>query len=136
MKRMAILAALLMAVSAYGGNLDFSGSGDVAIRSYDRVVVIALDTNGDGSPDHAFVAGIEKALDKAIDVRWPRVNVELSDGSLTITDSANHRAFVAAPRDMRTPDGFEITRLPGVVGVAHYWGLKSAQDLDSLNKNW
>jgi hypothetical protein len=50
MKRIAILAALLIAVTAYGGNdLAWSGTGDVAIQSHDRVVVIALDTNGDGS---------------------------------------------------------------------------------------
>ena len=37
MKRMAFFAALLIAVCAYGGN--FTGSGDVSIKSYDKVVI-------------------------------------------------------------------------------------------------
>ena len=97
MKRIAILAALLMAVTAYGGNLDYSGSGDVSIRSHDRVVVITLDTNDDG---------------------WPR-------------------AFVAATKEPRAfPAGFDVMRIPHVVGVAHHWGLKPNADLKSLTSNW
>ena len=137
MKRIAILAALLIAVSAYGANLDYTGSGDVSIQSHDRVVVIALDTNGDGSPDRAFVAGIEKPLEKALELRWTKASVELNDGSLVITDAANHRAFVAATKEPRAfPEAFAVTRIPHVVGVAHYWGLKPDFKLESLNKNW
>ena len=138
MKRIAILAALLIAVTAYGGNdHDYSGSGDVSIRSYDRVVVITLDTNGDGSPDRAFVAGMDQPLAKAVDVRWPHASVELNEDSLVITDGANRRAFVAATKEPRAlPGGFEVTRLPHVIGVAHHWGLKPNADLASLTKNW
>jgi hypothetical protein len=137
MKRIAILAALLIAVTAYGGNLAWNGAGDVAIQSHDRVVVIALDTNGDGSPDRAFVAGIEKALDKPVELHWPHASVELSDDSLVITDAAHHRAFVATTKESRTfPDDFAVTRIPHVIGVAHYWGLRPDFKLESLSKNW
>jgi len=138
MKRIAILAALLIAVCAYGGNSTFTGTGDVAIQSDDRVVVIAVDTNGDGSPDRAFVAGIEKPLEKAIDVKWSHASIELTEeGSLVIVDGEHHRAFVAAAKDTRTfPDGFEVTRIPKVIGVAHYWGLGPDFKLSSLHHNW
>src|SRR4051794_7153382 len=137
MNRIAILAALLIAVSAYGGNNDYRGSGDVSIRSYDRVVVIALDTNDDGSPDRAFVAGMQQSLDKPVDLRWPHASVELSEGSLVITDGANHRAFVATTKEPRAfPNGFDVMRIPHVIGVAHHWGLKPNADLASLTKNW
>ena len=138
MKRIAILAALLIAVTAYGGNdLAWSGTGDVAIQSHDRVVVIALDTNGDGSPDRAFVAGMEKALEKALELRWTHASVELSEGSLVITDAAHHRAFVATTKESRTfPDDFAVTRIPHVIGVAHHWGLKPDFKLESLSRNW
>lgn len=137
MNRIAILAALLIAVSAYGGNNDYSGGGDVSIRSYDRVVVITLDTNNDASPDRAFVAGLEQPLAKPVDIRWSHASVELSEGSLVVTDAANHRAFVATTKEPRAfPAGFDVTRLPRVIGVAHHWGLKPNADLASLTKNW
>src|SRR5436309_1952372 len=99
MNRIAILASLLIAVSAYSGNLDYSGSGDISIRSYDRVVVITLDTNNDGSPDRAFVAGMDQSLEKPVDLHWLHASVELAEGSVVIVDSTNHRAFVAATKE-------------------------------------
>jgi len=137
MKRMAVLAALLIAVSAYGGNRDYTGSGDVAIRSYDRVVVVALDTNGDGSPDRAFVVGIRQALDKPVELRWTNANVELTERSLVITDAGNHRAFAAETEASRAfPGDFTVTRIPRVIGLAHHWGLKPGFDLATLSSNW
>jgi len=134
---MAVIAALLIAVSAYGGNPTYSGNGDVSIKSYDRVVLITLDTNGDGAPDRAFVAGMSKALDKPIDMHWPHVSCELTDGSLVITDTANHRAFVAAKEETSDlPTELTVTRIPHVIGVAHYWDLKPDFNLESLTKNW
>ena len=134
---MAVIAALLMAVSAYGGNPTYSGSGDVSIRSYDRIVLITLDTTGDGSPDRAFVAGIAKALDKPLDLHWPHVSCELKEGSLVITDSANHRAFVAAKDELSDlPAELAVTRITHVIGIAHYWDLKPDFNLESLTKNW
>lgn len=133
MKRIAVLAALLIAVCAYGGNNDYTGSGDVTIRSYDRTVVIGLDTNADGSPDRAFVVGMDKALEKAFDLRWAHVNVELRDNSLLIVDSANHTAFAATAK---TPEDVAVTRVEHVIGVAHYWGLPADFKLESLAKNW
>ena len=124
MKRMAILAALLLA---------FTGSGDVTIRSYDRVVVIGLDANGDGTVDRAFVVGMEKALLKPVDLRWSHVNVELRENSLLITDSANHTAFAAGTK---APEGFTVTCVPNVIGVAHHWDLRPDFKLESLSKNW
>lgn len=134
MKRMAIFAALLIAVCAYGGN--FTGAGDVSIKSYDKVVVIALDANGDGSPDRAFVVGMERALEKPIDLRWSHVSFELSEKELVITDAANHRAFVAADKARTMPDGIAITSIPYVTGIAHYPDLKPGFDLKSLTTNW
>ena len=137
MKRMAILAALLIAVTAQGGNLDYRGSGDVSIRSYDRVVVITVDTDGDHSPDRAFVAGLEQPLAKPLAMNWTHASIELNDDSLLIVDSANHRAFVASAKESRAlPAGFDVTRIPHVVGVAHHWGLKPGADLTSLTTNW
>jgi hypothetical protein len=133
MNRIAVLAALLIAVCAYGGNNDYTGNGDVTIRSYDRTVVIGLDTNADGSPDRAFVVGINKALEKPLDLRWAHVNVELRDDSLLIVDSAKHNAFAAAAK---APAEFAITRVEHVIGVAQYWGLKPDFKLESLAKNW
>lgn len=133
MKRIAILAALLIAVCAYGGNNDYTGSGDVTIRSYDRTIVIGLDTNADGSPDRAFVVGLEKALQKPLDLRWQHVNVELRDSSLLIVDNANHAAFAAAAK---APADFTVTRVQHVTGVAQHWGLKPDFKLESLAKNW
>jgi len=133
MKRIAVLAALLIAVCAYGGNNDYTGNGDVTIRSYDRTVVIGLDTNADGSPDRAFVVGMDKALEKALDLRWAHVNVELRDNSLLLVDSANHAAFAAVAK---APADFAVTRVEHVIGVAHYWGLPSDFKLESLAKNW
>ncbi len=133
MNRIAILAALLIAVCAYGGNNDYTGSGDVTIRSYDRTVVIGLDTNADGSPDRAFVVGLDKALQKPLDLRWTHVNVELRDSSLLIVDNANHAAFAAAAK---TPANFTVTRVEHVIGVAQHWGLKPDFKLESLAKNW
>src|SRR5213075_1011573 len=96
MKRMAFFAALLIAVCAYGGN--FTGSGDVSIKSYDKVVVIAVDANGDGSPDRAFVVGMDRALETPLDLHWSHVSCELAEKELVITDAANHRAFVASQK--------------------------------------
>ena len=134
MKRMAIFAALLIAVCAYGGN--FTGAGDVSIKSYDKVVVIALDANGDGSPDRAFVVGMERPLDKPIDLHWSHVSCELGDKELVITDASNHRAFVAAEKSRTMPEGFAITAIPHVIGIAQYPDLKPDFDLKSLTANW
>ena len=137
MKRIAILAALLIAITAHGGNLDYRGGGDVSIRSYDRVVVITLDANGDGSPDRAFVAGLEQPLAKPLAMNWSHASIELTDDSLVIVDSANHRAFIASTKETRAlPDGFDVTRIAHVIGVAHHWGLKPGADLENLTKNW
>ncbi|HJW95357.1 MAG TPA: hypothetical protein VJ901_17195 [Thermoanaerobaculia bacterium] len=134
MKRMAIIAALLIAVSAYGGNnTTFTGSGDVSVKSFDKVVVIAFDANGDGTPDRAFVVGLEQPLDKALDLRWPHVSVELSEKSLSIIDSANHRALVV---DAKAPADFAVTRLTHAIGIAHHWDLKPDFKLESLAANW
>lgn len=134
MKRMAIFAALLIAVSAYGGN--FTGNGDVSIKSYDKVVVIGLDENGDGSPDRAFVVGLERALDKPLEFHWSHVSYELTEKELVITDAANHRAFVASEKSRTFPDGFTITSIPHVTGIAHYPELKPGFKLETLSANW
>ena len=133
MKRMAIFAALLIAVCAYGGNL--TGNGDVSIKSYDKVIVIALDANGDGSPDRAFVIGMERALEKPIDLHWSHVSFELTEKSLTIVDSEHHRTF-ATGYISATPDGVMYTTVPYVIGIAHYPDLKPGFDLKSLTANW
>jgi hypothetical protein len=100
MHRLAILASLLLAVTA--------AADDVVARSYDRVVVVAIDRNGDGNADEAYVAGLESPLKERVDLRWQDAYVE--------------------EREVTT----FVQSLAPITGLAHYPKLIERLPLDTM----
>jgi hypothetical protein len=113
MKRPAVLASLLLAVCALAGER-LTADGDIAMRSYDRVVVIAIDSSGDGAADEAFVVGLDARLAEAIDLR-ARGHIEVEGCHVSMRGLALNADHV--------------------IGVAHYPRLAETLPLDHMPKS-
>ena len=65
--------------------------------------------------------------------QWVEAIHKTGRKTLLITDAANHTAFAAGAK---APEGFTVTCVPNVIGVAHHWDLRPDFKLESLSKNW
>jgi hypothetical protein len=112
--------------------------GTVYVESYNRTMVVAIDTNADGRMDDAFAAATEEPYATHISYRWRNADVLFKAGGVMITAPDEREALIATfrrdvPRaGFSAPEAFHVTRVANLIGLAYHYNLAYEYRMDRM----
>lgn len=116
--------------------------GAVYAESYDKVMVIAVDSdaNGarDGMADTVFVVATPEPFLTPISHRWTNASLVFKASGVMVTSPDDHEALIVTfkrdvPRaNFVAPAEFHVSRVANAIGLAHHTSLPDIYHMDNM----
>src|SRR6185369_441477 len=68
--------------------------GAIYVESYNQVMVIAVDSDADGSADNVFVVATPEPFAAPVSYRWSSANLVFKASGIMVTSSAEREALI------------------------------------------